>query len=58
MDDSEQEVAVGWWMTGTKIRASFLAHFSSTGALPWLNIRVQLCHYSNCFVKFILLEQL
>lgn len=33
MDDSEQEVAVGWWMTGTKIGVSFLAHFSSNGAL-------------------------
>jgi hypothetical protein len=34
MDDSEQEVAVGWQMTGTKIRVSFLAHFSGNGALP------------------------
>jgi len=58
MDDSEQEVPVGWQMTATKIWVSFLAHFSSTGALPWLNITVQVCHYSNCFVKFIFLELL
>jgi hypothetical protein len=34
MDDSEQKVAAGWQMTGTKIRVSFLVHFSSNGALP------------------------
>jgi hypothetical protein len=45
-------------MTGTKIRVSFLTDFSSTGALPWLNITVQVCHYSNWFVKFIFLELL
>ena len=58
MDDSEQEGAVGWRMTGTKIRVSFLAHFSSTAALPWFNITVQVCHYNNYFVKFIFLELL
>jgi hypothetical protein len=42
MDDVEQVAAVGGRSTGTAVRDSFSAYFSSTGALPWLNKRVQM----------------
>jgi hypothetical protein len=41
MDDLEQAAAVGGRSTGTAVRDSFAAYFSSTGALPWLINRVQ-----------------
>jgi hypothetical protein len=41
MDDVEQVAAVGGRSTGIAVRDSFSAYFSGTGALPWLNKRVQ-----------------
>jgi hypothetical protein len=42
MDDVEQVAAVGGRSTGTAVRDSFSAYlYGSTGALPWLNKRVQ-----------------
>ena len=41
MDDLEQAAAVVGRSTGTAVRDSFAAYFSSTGTLPWLINRVQ-----------------